>query len=247
VSGNAVERLLDRIDADLSNFMIFAGILDNNAKLLSFRRGKASFSLPIERHETLDVQISLMFSLIRQLEDITGVHEFTVTRFAKQDIYLFGTSDLHVFVITLPTSNEQVAKTLIGLMPMITNGSEPAISKATVLTGMAKDTKNNNVVTTMTSKNHDEPATDRVKFSEPKSRPEVIAMLQGYLMAIDSEYTVEYDIDGGYYKIKAAGSDSKFIWSTLEKVKQAFNDKFQMQQIGIDMDGKVFIRILVEQ
>ena len=74
MSGNSIERLLDKIDADLANFLIFAGVLDNNAKLLSFRRGKASFSLPTERHETLDVQISLMFSLIRQLEDITGSH-----------------------------------------------------------------------------------------------------------------------------------------------------------------------------
>jgi hypothetical protein len=241
VSGNSIEKLLDKIDADLSNFLIFAGVLDNNAKLLSFRRGKASFSLPIERHETLDVQISLMFSLIRQLEDITGMHKFTVTRFARQDIFLFGTSDLHVFVITPPTSEEQVAKTLAELVTMITNGSEPALSKTAAFTGRAKDT--NSMAAAMTSIHHEEPAIDRSKFSVPKSRPEAIAMLQGYLMAVDASCTVEDDVSSGYYKMKAASSDSKFAWSTLEKVSQAFKDRIEMHQVGTDIDGKVFVKI----
>ena len=243
MSGSSIERLLDKIDADLANFLIFAGVLDNNAKLLSFRRGKASFSLPTERHETLDVQISLMFSLIRQLEDITGSHEFSVTRFAKQDIFLFGTSDLHVFVITLPTSDEQIAKILSGMVTMISNGAEPARPKPVPFTNLVKGVNNNNM---MASVHREEPTVDRVKFSEPKSRPETVGMLQGYLMAIDAGYTVEYDVNSGYYKIKASGSDSKFNWSTLDKVKQAFNGRIQLHQIGTDVDGKVFIRISVD-
>jgi hypothetical protein len=241
VSGNSIEKLLDKIDADLSNFLIFAGVLDNNAKLLSFRRGKASFSLPIERHETLDVQISLMFSLIRQLEDITGMHKFTVTRFARQDIFLFGTSDLHVFVITPPTSEEQVAKTLAELVTMITNGSEQAPSKTAAFTVRAKDT--NSMAAAMAPMHHEEPAIDRPKFSVPKSRPEAIVMLQGYLMAVDASCTVEDDVSTGFYKMKATGTDSKFVWSTLEKVSQAFKDRIEMHQVGTDIDGKVFVRI----
>jgi hypothetical protein len=243
MSGNSIEKLLDKIDADLSNFLIFAGVLDNNAKLLSFRRGKASFSLPIERHETLDVQISLMFSLIRQLEDITGMHKFTVTRFARQDIFLFGTSDLHVFVITPPTSEEQVAKTLAELVTMITNSSELALNKTAAFTGRAKDASNNNMAAAMTSMHHEEPAIDRQKFAGPKSRPEAIIMLQGYLMALDTSCTVEDDVNSGYYKLKATGSDSKFAWPTLEKVSQAFKDRIEMHQVGTDIDGKVFVKI----
>jgi hypothetical protein len=243
MSGNSIEKLLDKIDTDLSNFLIFAGVLDNNAKLLSFRRGKASFSLPIERHETLDVQISLMFSLIRQLEDITGMHKFTVTRFARQDIFLFGTSDLHVFVITPPTSEEQVAKTLAELVTMITNSPELAPNKTATFAGRAKDASNNNMAAAMTSMHHDEPVIDRQKFSMPKSRPEAIAMLQGYLMAVDASCTVEDDVGSGYYKMKATGSDNKFAWSTLEKVSQAFKDKIELHQVGIDVDGKVFVKI----
>jgi hypothetical protein len=243
VPGNSIEKLLDKIDVDLSNFLIFAGVLDNNAKLLSFRRGKASFSLPIERHETLDVQISLMFSLIRQLEDITGTHKFTVTRFAGQNIFLFGTPDLHVFVITPPTSEEQVTKILEGLMAMITTDSEPALGKAASFTGRTNDTNSSKMAAATASIHHEEPAIERAKFAVPKSRPEAIVMLQGYLMAIDASYTLEDDVDSGYYKLKAANPDSKFTWSTLEKVSQAFKNRIEMHQVGTDIDGKVFVRI----
>ncbi|HKU49835.1 MAG TPA: hypothetical protein VJP79_07785, partial [Nitrososphaera sp.] len=133
-AGSAIERLLDKIDSDLSDFLVFAGILDNNAKLLSYRVGKSSFSLPIERHDTLDVQIALMFSLIKQLEDISGPHKLTVTRFAKHDIFMFGNQELHIFVITSPTSEERVAKSLVDLVSTISTSSsnlENAITKVT--------------------------------------------------------------------------------------------------------------------
>jgi hypothetical protein len=68
-------------------------------------------------------------------------------------------------------------------------------------------------------------------------------MLQGYLMAVDASCTVEDDVSTGFYKMKAASSDSKFTWSTLEKVSQAFKDRIEMHQVGTDIDGKVFVRI----
>jgi len=236
VSGNSIERLLDKIDADISNFLIFAGVLDNNAKLISFRRGKASFSLPIERHDTLDVQLSLMFSLIRQLEDISGPHKFTVTRFARHDIFLFGTADLHVFVITAPTSEGQVAKTLAELVATMID-AEPPVAAPT-LAGRNKD---QNMASAMTSVRHDEPAIDRQKFSLTKPKPEAITMLQGYLMALEAGCTIQDDA-GGFYKIKANDSD-RFTWSTLEKLSSTFKDKIDMHHIGLDTDGKVFFRI----
>jgi len=241
VSGSTIEKILDKIDSDLSNFLIFAGVLDNNAKLLSFRKGKASFSLPTERHETLDVQISLMFSLIRQLEDITGAHKFTVTRFAKQDIFLFGTSDHHVFVITPPTSEEQVARTLAELVAMMTNSIEPSPNKASsFLTPMAKDTSMS--AATITSMQHDESVVEKQKFAMARPRPEAIFILQGYLMALDPSCVIEDD-SGGQYKIKANGIDNKFAWSMLEKVNTVFKNKIEMHELGMDIDGKVVVKI----
>jgi hypothetical protein len=222
--------------------LIFAGVLDNNAKLLSFRSGQANFSLPVERHETLDVQISLMFSLIRQLEDIAGTHKFTVTRFAGQNIFLFGTADLHVFVITSPTSEEQITRNLEELTAMITSDSPPTLGKAPAITGRTNDT-NSNKMAAATASIHHEQAIERTKSSMPKPRPEAIVLLQGYLLAIDASCTLEDDVDNGYYKMKAANTDSKFAWSTLEKVSKAFKNRIEIHQVGTDIDGKIFVRI----
>src|SRR4029079_13821127 len=126
---------------------------------------------------------------------------------------------------------------------MISSGAEPARTKVVSFPCLVKGSNNNNM---MASLAHGEAAIDGAIISYSKSRPETVGMLQGYLMAIDTGYTVEYDVNGGYYKIKASGGDSKFNWSTLEKVKQAFNDRIQMHQIGTDVDGKIFIRIAIE-
>jgi hypothetical protein len=237
VPGNSIERILDKIDADISNYLIFAGVLDNNAKLLSFRRGKATFSLPIERHDTLDVQLSLMFSLIRQLEDISGVHRFTVTRFAKHDIFLFGTSELHVFVITSPTSEGQVVKTLAELVATM-NDTDPQTAAAM----LASRTKDQAIAASMTSTmiRQDEHSLDRQKFSS-HTKPEIVSILQGYLMALEPGCTISDDTSG-HYKIKASTSD-RFAWSTLQKISSAFNDRFEIHHVGLDSDGKVFVRI----
>jgi len=250
VSGNSVEKLLDRIDTSFSNFLIFAGVLDNNAKLLSYRAGKANFSLPIERHETLDVQISLMFSLIRQLEDISGTHKFTITRLARYDIILFGTLDLHVFIITTPTSEVQVAKTLVDLIAMMTNSSEPTLTPGKMQSMSSPYSKelvseiSSKVATAMASTRHQERQSVMQDTNFPlASRPEVIIMLQGYLLAVDSSCTIDNGDAKDHYVIRANGSDSKIAWSTLEKVNTTFRDKVEMRDIGMDANGRVFIEI----
>jgi hypothetical protein len=242
VSGNSIERLLDKIDAEISNFLIFAGALDNNAKLLSFRRGKASFSLPIERHDTLDVQLSLLFSLIRQLEDISGPHKFSMTRFARHDIFLFGTQELHVFVITSPTSEGQVAKTLAELAATMSGIESPPIATSTVA-GRNND-KSMAAAMTSTATRYDEPAIDRQKFSMAKSKPESAAMLQGYLMALEVDCSIQEDA-GGFYKIKVNTKDGKLPWSVLEKMNSTFKNKIDFQNIGTDADGKVYLTISI--
>ena len=254
MSGNSIERLLDKINEDISEYLIFAGVLDNNAKLLSYRKGRASFSLPIERHDTLDVQLSLMFSLIRQLEDISGIHKFTLTRFAKHDTFLFGTPDLHVFVITSPNSEGQVAKTLAELVATMT-GAEPtqeqsiAAPIASAPTHSASGTRANEQAmapamtpTATTAAHREEPPIERQK-SQPtlKTKPETIAILQGYLMALDADCSIQDD-SGGHFKIRSTESDT-LTWSTLEKISSTFKDRIEIHNVGLDSDGKVFVRI----
>ena len=237
MSGNSIESLLDKIDADISNFLIFAGVLDNNAKLLSFRRGKASFSLPIERHDTLDVQLSLMFSLIRQLEDISGVHKFSITRFTKHDIFLFGTPDLHVFVITSPGSEAQISKKLGELVAVLAETESPVAAQP--FSGRPKELT---VAATQPAGRRDEGNNERQKVSLMRQRPEAIAMLQGYLMALDVATAIE-DEEGDYFKLKSTNNGGKVDWAILEKINSAFKDMIKIHHVGVDADGRLFIRI----
>ena len=239
MSGISIERLLDRIEADISNSLIFVGVLDNNAKLLSFRRGKASFSLPIERHDTLDVQLSLMFSLIKQLEDISGTHKFTETRFAKHDVFLFGIGGVHIFVITSPTSG-QVSKTLEEMVASMSE-VEPPVTASTMTNRGNEQT----MTPAMTSFRREQPNNETQKFSQSRPRPEAIAMLQGYLMALEADCTIQEDA-GGFYKIKADNRDGRLSWSMLEKISSTFKNKVEIQHFGTDPDGRVYFTISIK-
>lgn len=239
MSGISIERLLDRIESDISNSLIFVGVLDNNAKLLSFRRGKASFSLPIERHDTLDVQLSLMFSLIKQLEDISGTHKFTETRFVKHDVFLFGIAGVHIFVITSPTSG-QVSKTLEELVASMSE-VEPPVTASTMTNRGNEQT----MTPAMTSFRREQPNNETQKFSQSRPRPEAIAMLQGYLMALEADCTVQEDA-GGLYKIKADNRDGRLSWSMLEKISSTFKNKVEMQHFGTDPDGRIYFTISIK-
>lgn len=241
-AGSAIERLLDKIDVDLSDFLVFAGILDNNAKLLSYRVGKSSFSLPIERHDTLDVQIALMFSLIKQLEDISGPHKLSVTRFSKHDIFMFGSQDLHIFVITSPTSEERVAKTLVELVGTM-SGRTPVENLVTKTSAPVTRRQEHAVTATLTTtqpRTESTPTDRHVQIHRP--RPEAINVLQGYLMGLEAGCIIEDDVEGRY-KIKAIEDDSRLSWSLLEKISTVFSDRIVIHHIGKDADGKVFVRI----
>jgi hypothetical protein len=239
MSGISIERLLDRIESDISNSLIFVGVLDNNAKLLSFRRGKASFSLPIERHDTLDVQLSLMFSLIKQLEDISGTHKFTETRFVKHDVFLFGVGGFHIFVITSPTSG-QVSKILEELVASMSE-VEPPVTASTMTNRGSEQT----MTPAMTSFRREQPNNETQKFSQSRPRPEAIAMLQGYLMALEADCTIQEDV-GGLYKIKADNRDGRISWSMLEKINSTFKNKVEIQHFGTDPDGRVYFTISIK-
>jgi hypothetical protein len=244
-AGSAIERLLDKIDSDLSDFLVFAGILDNNAKLLSYRVGKSSFSLPIERHDTLDVQIALMFSLIKQLEDISGAHKLTVTRFAKHDIFMFGNQDLHIFVITSPTSDEKVAKSLVDLVGTISSGTtnlENAITKATAGLSSRKEQTVSASIPSQTHSSRIEHSGNNRSLILHRSRPEVITMLQGYLMGLEPGCIIEDDVEGRF-KIRNVEDDGRLSWPLLEKLNTVFKDRLTIHHVGVDSDGKVFVRI----
>lgn len=73
-----IQDILKRLSRNFYDRLLFAGIIDEKAKLIHFQKGEATFLLPIERQNALDVQVSLVFSLSKQFEDIAGSLTHTV-------------------------------------------------------------------------------------------------------------------------------------------------------------------------
>lgn len=64
--------LLDKINETLSDQIAFAGFIDDKADLLEYRKIKKIYHIPIERQESLNVQISLVTSVAKNWKDVFG-------------------------------------------------------------------------------------------------------------------------------------------------------------------------------
>lgn len=67
-----IQDVLKRLSRNFYDRLLFAGIIDSKAKLIHFQKGETPFLLPIDRQNALDVQVSLVFSLSKQFEDVAG-------------------------------------------------------------------------------------------------------------------------------------------------------------------------------
>jgi hypothetical protein len=83
------------------------------------------------------------------------------------------------------------------------------------------------------------------RFSQPTIRPEAILLLQGYFMALESNWSVE-DGGGGFYKIKGNDRDTRLSWATLEKISSSFKNKVDIHNIGTDPDGRIYVTISIK-
>lgn len=83
-----IQDILRRLSRNFHGRLVFAGIIDEKAKLIHFQKGDVAFLLPFERQNALDVQISLMLSLGKQLEDFAGSLSHTVLSFHDCEIII---------------------------------------------------------------------------------------------------------------------------------------------------------------
>jgi hypothetical protein len=95
--------------------LVFAGIVDEKAKLIHFQKGEVAFRLPIDRQNALDVQVSLMLSLGRQFEDFAGTLNHVVLTFRGSEIILMEILPrLYLYVIctagSAPGMTDMLAK-----------------------------------------------------------------------------------------------------------------------------------------
>ena len=83
-----IQDILKRLSRNFHGRLIFAGIIDDKAKLIHFQKGDVAFLLPFERQNALDVQISLMLSMGKQLEDFAGGLSHTVLSYRDCEIII---------------------------------------------------------------------------------------------------------------------------------------------------------------
>jgi hypothetical protein len=242
LSAVSFDRVLDKINDELGESLVFAGALDNNAKLLSFRKGTGKFSLPVERHDTLDVQISLLFSLLRQLEDISGSHRFTLTRFGKYDFFLFGTSDIHLFVVSVPEPADKISQVVSDLASEMVEGPPPVMPRREqVITASPVSTRSSSDFP-RSEKHQPEKHQHLASSSSRKSRPDPVVMLQGYLMGIESGLIIEEDSEG--YKITTDDPENhRLPWAMIERINATFGSKVDLTFIERDRDGRIALRL----
>ena len=244
MSAFSFEKILDKVSVELEDSLVFAGALDNNAKLLSFRKGSGKLALPVERHETLDVQISLFFSLLHQLEDIAGNHRFTMTRFQKYNIYLFGTDDIHLFVVSSSDSADTTTS-FVSVLAGITADEPPKgpiLRREQVEAQPILPPARKPVTPAVVNPEHHRPAKP-LQAGSRRAKSEVIAMLQGYLMGSQSDLEVDED-EEGYLLSYRDGRGGKLAYSLVEKLNSTFGDKIEVTSIDVDENGRLLVRIL---
>ena len=92
--------ILRRLSRNFYGRLIFAGIIDDKAKLIHFQKGEVAFRLPIERQNALDVQVSLMLTLGRQFEDFARPLTHMVLTYHGCEIIMMDVlPQLHMYVI----------------------------------------------------------------------------------------------------------------------------------------------------
>jgi hypothetical protein len=108
-----VENIFNVLTGNFPAQLIFAGIIDDRAKLLHFQKGKFPLMLPIDRQNALDVQLSLVWTISKQLEDFAGSLVHTVLTFSDADVIVKQISTkLMLYVICAKTSGTEILDAL---------------------------------------------------------------------------------------------------------------------------------------
>jgi hypothetical protein len=109
--------ILRRLSRNFYGRLIFAGIIDEKAKLIHFQKGEVAFRLPIERQNALDVQVSLMLTLARQFEDFARPLTHIVLTYHGCEIVMMDVlPQLHLYVICTKGSSSGMTDMLTKLV-----------------------------------------------------------------------------------------------------------------------------------
>jgi hypothetical protein len=112
-----IEDIFNLLTKDFPRQLVFAGVIDDRAKLLHFQKGKIPLVLPIDRQNALDVQLSLVWTISKQLEDFTGPLAHTVLTFSGSEVILLQISTkLMLYIICTTGSSADIVDSLTNLI-----------------------------------------------------------------------------------------------------------------------------------
>lgn len=111
-----IQRILKSLSRNFYDRLLFAGIIDEKAKLIHFQKGEEAFLLPVERQNALDVQVSLVFTLAKQFEDLGGPLVHTILTFHDCEIIVADILRGSILYVICTNGSEEIADMLTRLM-----------------------------------------------------------------------------------------------------------------------------------
>lgn len=105
--------LLDKINEKLAGKITFIGFIDSKADLFEYRQVKKVYYIPVERQESLNVQIALMTSLAKNWKDVFGSCKHMSYSSDDCDVVFLEALGSTLVTMAAPGTGPQVAKLII--------------------------------------------------------------------------------------------------------------------------------------
>jgi hypothetical protein len=83
-----LDKLVMKLSKEFGVQMSFVGVIDEKAKLMYSQKGESGFPLNPNRENVLGVQLSLSFSMLKQIENLLGNLSHIVLTYDKHEVVL---------------------------------------------------------------------------------------------------------------------------------------------------------------
>jgi hypothetical protein len=98
------------INEKLSDQIAFVGFIDDKADLLEYRKIKKVYHIPVERQESLNVQIALMTSVAKNWKDVFGSVKHINYSSDDYDVVFIEVMSSTLVIMAAPGKGPQIAK-----------------------------------------------------------------------------------------------------------------------------------------
>jgi hypothetical protein len=83
-----LDKLVSQLSKEFGGQLSMVGVIDEKAKLMYSQKGQSSIPLNAGRENVLGVQLSLSFSMLKQIENLLGHLSHIVLTFDKHEVVL---------------------------------------------------------------------------------------------------------------------------------------------------------------